>query len=473
MIVFWVLLACSESKHPQNESHAFRESSSTESSPTDTARTDTAPIPPSTAVLCAEADAFTPMYADVLATWSAQDALGGWPAAPTVFVGSSSIRRWETLAESYRAYSPLQRGFGGAQLGEVAQQIQNLALRHQPRGIVVYAGTNDIDAGVAPDVVVGRFQCLRARVSDAFGVAYPLFYLAITPNPSRWDQWERAAQVNTAIAAMAEADPGLVFIDTATPFLETGSPPDAALFTEDGLHLSAAGYALWETIISPVLAATLTEDPPVQAATLPAGTRLRMDLGPNNAEDGEWTPSPDYLGQFWNNWHAVDGGMDILPGEQRVDLVDTTGQETGVDLVISGGFQANGRSNGGLLWPDPALLGDLAVGSATGDFFYTTGADVPGGIFLRGLNPNQRYTLRFFAAREDSERRVSRYTVDGHSVFLQTTGSGAGHAGGTVNDDETVVLEGLVPDVWGQLFIDIGIEEGTYGYLSILEVVVE
>ena len=52
--------------------------------------------------------------------------------------------------------------------------------------------------------------------------------------------------------------------------------------------------------------------------------------------------------------------------------------------------------------PDAAHLGDLAVGSATGDYMYVTGPDMPGALYLRGLDPAARYTLRLFAPRADA-----------------------------------------------------------------------
>jgi hypothetical protein len=224
--------------------------------------------------------------------------------------------------------------------------------------------------------------------------------------------------------------------------------------------------------------------PAVEAATTPTaegggtplatGTRLLVDLGPSNAEDGELTPSPDWLGQHWNNWHDLEGGSAVLPGEHLDDLVDVNGAATEIDLIISGGFGANGRSHGGLTWPEADLLGDLAVGSATGDFFYADGEDNPGGLFLRGLDPDSRYGLRLFAAREEDERRITTYTArgTGHtSVQLQTSGAGAGTE--TSNDGTIAELNDLHSDAWGQLHIDLSIAEGSYAYIALLELTVK
>lgn len=427
---------------------------------------------------CGEVEQFGPVFSDIIARFSAQDSIGGWPDNPVVFVGSSSIRRWENLAHAYTDYSPLQRGFGGAQLGEVAYYAHELVGRHNPRAIVLYAGTNDVDAGVAPNVVVDRFRCFRYRIGQELGWNRPIVFMSIVPNPARWDQWPNAKAVNDAIAAMASNDPALYYADLASSFLATGSPPKASLFVADQLHLSPEGYDLLNNALRPVVEMATTPTPPAgpSVPVLAAGTRLLIDLGPSNPEDGEVTPSPDYLGQYWNNWHSIDGGMAILPGEQIVNMIATDGKSTGIDLVIAGGFSNNGRSNGGLLWPDGAKLGNLAVGSATGDFFYTDGPDLPGALYLRDLDPEKSYTFRIFAARQDAEIRVSRYTMTGASsvsTTLQTTGPGAGSSGATTNDDTIVEFKGIKPDAWGHVFIDISNESGPYAYVSLIEVTVE
>jgi hypothetical protein len=159
----------------------------------------------------------------------------------------------------------------------------------------------------------------------------------------------------------------------------------------------------------------------------------------------------------------------VLPGEHLGPLVTTDGAATPIEVVITGGFGANGRLNGGLLWPDPALLEDLAVGTATEDYFYAMSDDATGGLQLRGMDPSTRYTLRFFGTRDDVETRVTRYTVYGAATAeatLQTSGAGAGTA--NANDDDVATFVGVQPDAWGNVFVDVAIAEGTYGYVGIV-----
>lgn len=86
------------------------------------------------------------------------------------------------------------------------------------------------------------------------------------------------------------------------------------------------------------------------------------------------------------------------------------------------------------------------------------------------------YTFRLFAARQDTEIRVTRYTLacaTTASATLQTTGPNAGAAGATTNDDTIVEFTGIKPDAWGHVFLDVAIETGLYAYLSRIEHVVE
>ena len=413
-------------------------------------------------------------YADTVARWSAQA-----PATTdgVVFVGSSSIRRWERLSTDLSGYDVVQRGFGGAWLSEVAAFAPELITAHEPRAVVVFAGTNDVAGGSPAEDVVTAYRCLAQQVWTGSG-AVPLLFIGITPTPSRWHLHETSTAVNEAVAALASAHPGLHYIDIPSAFLQTGQPPDEALFVEDMLHLSEVGYALWTAVILPALAEVVSVS--AGAAGNPdhpdAGARILVDLGPSNPEDGDHTASPDASGLTWNNWQAVDGGAQILAGEAVWNLQTTDGTASGISLVIGGGFLSNGLLNGGLQAPDSALLGDLAVADATEDFFYTDGPDSPGALTLTGLDPSRTYRLRLLGSRDwGSEDRVTRYTVTGAATVEATQQtSGAGLSGSyDGNTDELTTLAGLVPDPWGRLHLDVAIEAGSYAYLNLLELAVE
>ncbi len=406
--------------------------------------------------------------------WGAQVDEVPFEAGRVVFAGSSSMRLWERLLEDLSAWSPIQRGFGGSRLWDVAEHSGQLITRHDPSAVVVFAGTNDIAAGLSADEVLAGYRCLVERVADDLGDR-PIAFVAITPTPARWASWAQASAVNDGVAALAAEWPDLHFIDTTEAFLQTGAPPDASLFRADGLHLSAAGYALWTALIRPQLASFAPAVLPTVTPLAP-GTRILVDLGPSNPEDGEPTVSPDGSGLHWNNWHPMEGQSEMLPGEQRGALVDVTGTPTSVRLVLSSNMTSNGILNGGLLTPDAQLLGDLAVATATEDYVWLEAGDT-GAIALEGLDPSARFGLRLFASRAASETRITRYTVSGangrETRDLPVSGAGLGGGSYDGNTGSVAAFSGLAPDAYGRLHLDYSALQGAFAYLGILELTVQ
>jgi len=176
------------------------------------------------------------------------------PPAPgqVVFVGSSSIRFWDTLAADMAPVPVLNRGFGGAWLRDVVHYAERIITPYRPRLVVVYAGENDLGSRWSrPGAVVDRFQQLVARLRQ-HDPALPIVLLAIKPSPYYMQRLSAQAEANRQLRAYCETTPGLRFIDVASPLLNaTGQPRPE--FYRDGLHLNAAGYAVLRDQVRPVL----------------------------------------------------------------------------------------------------------------------------------------------------------------------------------------------------------------------------
>jgi hypothetical protein len=176
-----------------------------------------------------------------------------------VFVGSSSIRFWNTLERDMAPLRVLERGFGGAHMAHVVHNADRIVLAYEPSAVVVYAGDNDLAEGsgkTVADVVTGFETLVRLLRQDRPGL--PIYFIAIKPSPLRWERWPQMRRANQRIEERAREDPRLTVLDVATPMLEgEGGPPPSALFAEDGLHLSASGYALWADVVRPRLLADL------------------------------------------------------------------------------------------------------------------------------------------------------------------------------------------------------------------------
>lgn len=173
---------------------------------------------------------------------------------PVVFVGSSSMRGWKTLAADMAPLPVVNRGFGGSRLFDTTYWLDRLVVRHDPAVVVVFAGSNDL-AGKNPRTAAWleeRFVELVARLR-ALGCTAPLVYVSITKAPSRAEHAVLVDAANARIAARCAADPSLVFVDTATGMLTADGAPDPKWFQKDLLHLNAEGYRHWTTTIRPVV----------------------------------------------------------------------------------------------------------------------------------------------------------------------------------------------------------------------------
>jgi lysophospholipase L1-like esterase len=172
-----------------------------------------------------------------------------------VFVGSSSIRLWRSLAEDFPGIPTINRGFGGSELADSVFYFDRLVPLHQPRAVVLYAGDNDLWAGKTPEAIAADFAAFRAKLHAALPAAH-LFYLAIKPSPSRAKVWPLGKEANRLIAAQCAADPLCTFVDVASVLLDAAGQPRPELFREDQLHLNPAGYARWTQVLAPLLQPT-------------------------------------------------------------------------------------------------------------------------------------------------------------------------------------------------------------------------
>ena len=191
-----------------------------------------------------------------IARFEAEDRLR--PPAPgvIVFTGSSSITFWKTLAQDMAPLPVLNRGFGGSKIRQVAHYADRVVIPYHPRAVVLFAGTNDI-AGSKPKTAQQVFDGHREFVKTVHAALpqTPIYYISITPTPSRWNLWPIVREANRLIQAHTETDPRLHFIDMTPAVLGPDGMPDRSLFRIDRLHPNAKGYARWTGTIKPILEA--------------------------------------------------------------------------------------------------------------------------------------------------------------------------------------------------------------------------
>ena len=169
-----------------------------------------------------------------------------------VFTGSSSIRRWKSLAEDFAGYRVLNRGFGGSQMEDSVAFADRTVVPHEPATVVIFAGSNDINAGKTPERVAEDFKAFVEKVRAKLPKT-EICFLEITSSPSRWKQRETVITANKLIRAFCEQTPGVKFIAVREKLLGANGEPRADLFGSDHLHPNAAGYKILADAIRPFL----------------------------------------------------------------------------------------------------------------------------------------------------------------------------------------------------------------------------
>lgn len=173
-------------------------------------------------------------------------------AGGVVFVGSSSIRMWKSLAEDFPGHHVLNRGFGGSQIVDSIYFADRIVTKYRPRMVVMYAGANDINAGKTPLQVLGDFRAFAAKLHTAMPETR-VGFIAIAGNPARWKQVARVREANRLVEAHCDTDERLVFFDVFSRMLGADGLPKPDIFLDDRLHMNEKGYAIWSELIGPHL----------------------------------------------------------------------------------------------------------------------------------------------------------------------------------------------------------------------------
>jgi lysophospholipase L1-like esterase len=171
-----------------------------------------------------------------------------------VFAGSSSIARWDTLVEEMRPLDVINRGFGGSQYSDLNQYVKRIVIAYHPRAVVIYEGDNDLapESSKTPESVAKDARTLVQTIRSALPETW-VYVISIKPSKSRLSVWPRMQEANRMIRDFAGTQEHVQYIDVASAMFDSKGSLRADLFVEDGLHPNPKCYALWTSIIKPLL----------------------------------------------------------------------------------------------------------------------------------------------------------------------------------------------------------------------------
>ena len=207
--------------------------------------------------------------------------------------------------------------------------------------------------------------------------------------------------------------------------------------------------------ISGSITITVSNQPTVQQG-------ITIDFGPTGGSNGAVTASPDINGNYWNN--ATSGALG-----STLDLTNTENMASGWTMEVTDNFIINTSNNYGPTATNGSSLGDLSIPTATQDYFYletNASANNTGQLTFSNLNPNYGYKFTVFASRPTGSVRVTNYTFTGADVYSTTFQTSDGGSG---NLDNVLTTQYLIPNISGEITIDLSIAEGGFGYINTLK----
>lgn len=172
-----------------------------------------------------------------------------------VFAGSSSFTKWKDINQYFPGYPIINRGFGGSNLLDVIQYINETILKYNPKQVVIYCGENDLASSdtVSPEMVLERFTLLFKLIRQPLGNKTNITFISIKPSVSRWRLEAKIVEANVLIANFIAKQPNAHYINIHSAMLQDDGSVMKDIFIADNLHMNAKGYAIWQKIIFPIL----------------------------------------------------------------------------------------------------------------------------------------------------------------------------------------------------------------------------
>ena len=178
------------------------------------------------------------------------------PPAPggIICIGSSHMQLWKSVKEDLAPLTVHNFGIGGSRMNQAADLfVDNLAIPFKPRAVILYEGSNDINAGTRPEEVLANFRKLYGKLHAALPQTR-LYVLGVVPSPGkRFEKIADLRKTNELLAKECATQPWMKFIDVTEPLIGADGKPKEELFIPGNIHMLPAGYVVWKSVIAPVI----------------------------------------------------------------------------------------------------------------------------------------------------------------------------------------------------------------------------
>ena len=169
-----------------------------------------------------------------------------------VFLGDSitDIGEWSALWHNAQV---MNQGISSDNTLGVLARL-DAVIRLQPQKLFIMIGINDIARNTPDTVILANYEKIVARMRSA-APQTKIFIQSVLPTNNTFTSFPRhqnkeahIRRVNEGLQQLA-ARTGCTYIDLHSRFTDAQGRL-ATAYTNDGLHLTGRGYALWKQIIS-------------------------------------------------------------------------------------------------------------------------------------------------------------------------------------------------------------------------------
>lgn len=167
-----------------------------------------------------------------------------------LFLGSSSIRRWNSLKQDMAPAKVINRAFGGSMMRTQLFEYDVVVKPMKADKIVLYV-ENDLPSVKTPVTVYQTFDFFRTfcgKLRQDFPEA-KIYILSLKPSPSRTKFWNAVNTLNFLLKEYCASNADFTYVDVATPMFNEKGEPQEDIFGSDRLHMNEKGYQLWTGIV--------------------------------------------------------------------------------------------------------------------------------------------------------------------------------------------------------------------------------
>ena len=157
-----------------------------------------------------------------------------------LFIGSSSIVRWETINKDMYPYKVVRNGYGGAHYYDLIHFIERICKGHEKAKAIFIFVANDITGeefgnhqDLKPREVNKLFKSVYKKIRKILGDEIQVFVIETTPTPARWKSWNTIKRANDLINSYTEKEDRLFYISTRDFFLNNNGLPFNDYFVEE------------------------------------------------------------------------------------------------------------------------------------------------------------------------------------------------------------------------------------------------